>query len=110
LLSASWEFPGEGEFVLSRDLNLSLETVLRPSPSLRLEAGLASRARSAVDGKLSYLAEADAGLGFRLPFLKPLLWLVRWEGRYLAPVEGGELKGNRAETDHTFRFGVEYAF
>jgi hypothetical protein len=63
-----------------------------------------------VDGKLSYLAEADAGLGFRLPFLKPLLWRVLWEGRYLAPLERGELKGNRAETDHTFRFGVEYAF
>jgi len=110
LLSASWEFPGEGEFILSRDLNLALETILRPSPSIRLEAGLASGARSLESGTLSYLAKADAGLGFRLPFLKPILWRVLWEGRYLAPVEGGEVKGNQSETDHAFRFGIEYTF
>ncbi|MFA6506370.1 MAG: hypothetical protein WCT14_09740 [Treponemataceae bacterium] len=105
----SWELPAFDGFVLARDVNLGMESVLRPSTWLRLDAGVSSRARELPGVGFGYLVSGKIGFGFRLPALRPILWRVSYEGAYRSPLsdDGVEWTGI---VDGAFRFGLEYAF
>jgi hypothetical protein len=107
----SWEIPGKSETEESlRTLNVAIDSTLRPNRWVRLEAGGASRVRVLEVEGLTYLASARAGIGFRVPPLKPFLWRIVWEGQYRAGVAGDEIDWESAETEHAFRLGFEYTF
>lgn len=110
LTTISWEIHPFQDLSLAREANLGVSSVLRPSPWLRLEAGVSSRARVLPGADDSYLASAEAGFGFRIPPLRPFLWRLSWEGRYRAPFVDDEVEWDAGETVGAFRFGIEYSF
>jgi hypothetical protein len=105
----TWEIEPLGDLEISRDLNLGVSSVLRPSPWLRLEGSAFSRARGGAADR-SYYAGAEAGFGFRLPPLRPFLWRLSWEGRYSAPFVDGDVDWDAGGMKGAFRFGLEYSF
>lgn len=105
----SWELPPFDGFIFARDVNLGIESVIRPSTWLRLEAGASSRVREASDGGYRYAASGKLGFGFRLPVFRPILWRVSYEGTYRAPIAAGNVEWSGAASG-AFRFGLEYAF
>lgn len=110
LASLVWELPDWNDFSLARGLNLSLETVLRPSTWIRLDGSLTTRTREAEADDYAALAAAAVGFGFRLPVLKPLFWRLGWEGALRAPADDSGVDWGDAEASGAFRFGMEYVF
>ncbi len=110
LTTFSYELPPGDGFVFARDINLGIESVLRPSVGLRLEAAASSRVRTSPDEGMIHAAAIAGGVGFRLPPIRPFLWRVSWEGEYRSPLDGGSADLSRGEGTGAFRFGLEYAF
>ncbi len=108
-LALAWELPRGDSFILARDLNLKLESVIRPSHWVMINTELASRARESGDGSLVWVGNIRQGFGFRLPFLKPLLWRFDWEGGLYNPLVEGQFS-DAGRTKSQFRFGIEYSF
>ncbi len=114
-LTAAWEFPDRdieefGSEAIPLDLlNVSLDTVIRPSSWVRFDADASfrTRTRESVDW---WIGSVGVGIGFRLPVLKPLLWRLRWEGCTIAPVLDNEIERDAAKSTGAFRFGFEYTF
>jgi hypothetical protein len=110
LVSLSYELPRGGGFVLARDVNVALETILRPSRWIRLDAGIATRARGDADGSWEWIGSLSAGVGVRLPFFMPLLLRARWDGASIAPIADGSVMDEAGRGPSAFRFGIEYTF
>ncbi|HCM28296.1 MAG: hypothetical protein A2Z99_19280 [Treponema sp. GWB1_62_6] len=108
-----WELPGEGDIIIPRDINLALETVIRPSKWIRIEADAGSRARernaAGLEDSLDWIGNLGLGVGLRVPVLEPVMLRVRWDGERRAAISGDEISGG-AVSLNTFRFGLEYSF
>ena len=112
--TAYWELPGGGNFALPRDFNVALETIIRPSKWIRIEADAGSRTRLRdadfeADEGLDWTGSIGLGVGVRIPVLKPVLWRVRWDGERRSGISGDDLEGSAFDLG-TFRFGLEYSF
>lgn len=112
LNTVSWELPLNGDFSSASAINLGIESRLRPSSWIRIEADAAFRIRELPENEEAdnWIGSAGAGFAFRLPVLKPLLWCIRWEGAMQAPLEGSVVDFDAADAQGAFRFGVEYTF
>jgi hypothetical protein len=114
-LTAAWEIPKEDESQVESDflplssMNIALDTTLRPNPWIRFDADASARTRSRDDGDW-WVGNLGFGFGFRLPFAKPLLWKLRWEGSSTSPIVDNEILDAPSKKTMAFRFGLEYTF
>lgn len=110
LVTGSWEAPSSSvNLSLESLFNAGVEAVLRPGNLFKLEGGARSHVLPRLNPKVSFGApvsdyEAQAWLAVGLKIPSAVLWQVKYENRYLAPV------GQPGSNSPLWTFSLEYSF